>query len=221
MSETTSGPTDLPIEVAAQLLKISAERIRQLIKAGYVQRSGHGRVTLVSAVQGYIRSLQDSHERAIAKQPAKNGVAEARQREIEVRTAEREKRLMEVSEHLAAFELFIGMFRTALTALPARVTRDLPLRRTIEKEINGVLIRLAKHCAKVESDLRARGFAPAADPKAAARRVGNVQGISAGIGRAGSARPKPDAVHDPVRASGGGKRRAPRGDGVQRADRKN
>ena len=36
-----------------------------------------------------------------------------------------------------------GAFRTELSGLPARVTRDVTLRRTIEREINGMLGRIA------------------------------------------------------------------------------
>jgi hypothetical protein len=36
-----------------------------------------------------------------------------------------------------------GVFRTELSSLPARLTRDVTLRRTIEKEITGILHRIA------------------------------------------------------------------------------
>lgn len=50
---------------------------------------------------------------------------------------------MAVTEFDTFVDELCGVFRTELSGLPARITRDLPMRRTIEREINGVLTRIA------------------------------------------------------------------------------
>jgi hypothetical protein len=63
----------IPVGQAARLLMISEERIRQLVKQGYVSRSEkRGYVQLVGAVQGYLRYLKDDE---LATSPATPAVA--------------------------------------------------------------------------------------------------------------------------------------------------
>jgi len=47
-------PGVITMAQATRLLMLSDERIRQLQKAGYIDKVGHGQMTLVGAVQGYI-----------------------------------------------------------------------------------------------------------------------------------------------------------------------
>ncbi len=88
----------------------------------------------------YIRYLRERHSKPSA---ADSHLREARAREIEVRTAERLGKLVAVEEFDAMIDELCGVFRTELSGLPARVTRDVALRRTIEREINGMLGRIA------------------------------------------------------------------------------
>ena len=78
---------------------------------------------------------------------ANNRLREARAIEIELRTAERLGKLCPIEDFAAFIDLVCGAFRSELGSLPARVTRDLPMRRIIEREINGVLTRVADICA--------------------------------------------------------------------------
>jgi hypothetical protein len=64
----------IPIGQAARLLMISEERIRQLVKQGFIPRpEKRGFVQLVGAVQGYLRYLKDD-ERRSAKSAADSRV---------------------------------------------------------------------------------------------------------------------------------------------------
>ena len=89
---------------------------------------------------GYIRYLRERRSRTST---ADSHLREARAREIEVRTAERLGKLVAIEEFDAMIEIICGAFRTECSGLPARVTRDIALRRTIEREINGMLHRIA------------------------------------------------------------------------------
>ena len=55
----------IPIGQAARLLMISEERIRQLVKQGYVPKSEkRGYVQLVGSVQGYLKYLKEDERRS-------------------------------------------------------------------------------------------------------------------------------------------------------------
>ena len=75
----------IPIGQAARLLMISEERIRQLVKQGYVPKSEkRGYVQLVGAVHGYLKYLKED-ERRSTKSAADSWVRDARTLEIEPR----------------------------------------------------------------------------------------------------------------------------------------
>ena len=75
----------IPIGQAARLLMISEERIRQLVKQGYVPKSEkRGYVQLVGAVQGYLKYLNED-ERRSTRSAADSRVRDARALEIELR----------------------------------------------------------------------------------------------------------------------------------------
>ncbi|WP_213257257.1 hypothetical protein [Bradyrhizobium sp. sBnM-33] len=133
--------------LAARLLMVSPERIRQLSKEGWIERQGRDQFFLVDVVQGYIRLRNDSDRRA-QKSAADSRVRDARAREIELRNATRERRLMEIDEAMAIVEDMIGLFRAQTAGLPARVTRDLQFRRTIETAVNDILERVADIAAE-------------------------------------------------------------------------
>jgi phage terminase Nu1 subunit (DNA packaging protein) len=99
----------------------------------------------IDIVKGYIGLLR---ERArLNSGTANNRLREARAVEIELRTAERLRKLCPIEDFAAFIDLICGAFRSELGSLPARVTRDLPMRRIIEREVNGVLTRVADICA--------------------------------------------------------------------------
>lgn len=152
----------ITLEVAARLLMISAERVRQLSKSGYIDRPKPGRTTIVSAVQGYIRFLKDE-ERKNTKSDASNRVAEARAAEIELRTAERRRDMIPQEEAITAMDLVVGKVAETLSGLPARITRDLVLRRRIEAEIHAGQKEIADALAELHGFVEAGGDLPATD----------------------------------------------------------
>jgi hypothetical protein len=149
--ETESGL--IPIEQAALLLMISAERVRQLVKAGSIPKPAKGRVPLVGAVQGYIRFLKDEDRRS-TKTASASRVQDARAQEIELRTAERKRELIPIEEATAALDFVVAKVRGEMTGLPIRFTRDVPLRRKLEDELNGALRRATEALRKASDDVR-------------------------------------------------------------------
>ncbi|MDC7784779.1 hypothetical protein PQJ75_00740 [Rhodoplanes sp. TEM] len=157
---------------AAALLKCTPQWIRQLEKQGYFRRLGRDQYQLVAVVQGYV-DFKNSEERRSSKTAADARVRDARAREYELKNAERERKLVQFDEHIAIVDEMAGMVRSEFAGLPARVTRDLQLRRTIEQAVNDILDRLADLAV---ARARKLGPAGAAAPALTAADAGSVGG---------------------------------------------
>ena len=142
MPDPTSRSGQIPIVQAAKLLMITEQWVRQLIRKGYIEKVARGEVGLVNAVQGYIRFLKDE-ERRVSKSAAANAVQTARAREIELRIAKEEARLIDYDEAMAVLDVVVGTYKAQFAGLPARVTRDHALRDSIENEIDDIFTRVA------------------------------------------------------------------------------
>lgn len=138
---------EITLEVAGRLLMVTAERVRQLIKAGYIERTRPGYTTIPSAVQGYIRFLKDE-DRKNTKTAADSRVRDARAKEIELRVAREERELIPLDEATLAMDLLVGVVNKELDGAPARITRDMALRRVIEADLHGAKTRIADALAE-------------------------------------------------------------------------
>jgi hypothetical protein len=139
---------------AVRLLMLTEARLRQLAGQGYFPKAVKGKYPLVAVVQGYIRFLKEE-ERRTSKVQAESGLKAARQREVELRIAEREGRIVEMDEVEAAFVNIISMFRSELDGLPAAVTRDRGIRAEIEQGLNGAFTRCEARFREAGEALRA------------------------------------------------------------------
>lgn len=127
---------------AADLLGVTVERVGQLVRSGHIERIGRGKTTARSAVQGYAAFLKESSDRA-TRTSAQERVAAARAAEIEQRTAVRNRELIPMEESLQAMQILVGIVVSEAESVPARVTRDLPLRQKIEDAIREMRSRIA------------------------------------------------------------------------------
>jgi hypothetical protein len=176
-------------EEAGKLIMKIPDRVRQLAKAGWIAQEGtpsDRRYRLLDVVQGYIR-FRDDEDRRTTKIAAHSRITDARSREVELKNAQREGRLIDLEEVLAVIEEIIGMLRSQLSGLPARVTRDLQFRRTIETAVNDILDSIADLAAE---RAKALGSRRAASPSVASNGAGSLGGgepdAPADGGRAGA-----------------------------------
>jgi len=142
MADGAQPANMIAVATAARLLMVSDERLRQLVKLGYVKRSVKGQYDLVDVVQGYIKSLKDEEKRG-TKTATDTRMKDAKTAEIEMRIAEKRRQLIPVEDHHAAIDIVVGKVRAEFSGLPARVTRDMGLRRQLEAETNASLNRIA------------------------------------------------------------------------------
>jgi len=177
----------LTSNLAGRLLMVSAERVRQLAREGWIEKQGKDQFYLVDVVQGYIRFRNDADRRA-QKSAADSRVRDASAREIELRNAVREGRLIEIDEAMAIVEQMTGLFRAETAGLPARVTRDLQFRKTIETAVNDILERVADIAAERGRAVAETRAASEAVASHAAGHMGEREpDLPADGGRAGSA----------------------------------
>lgn len=140
--------TTISVEIAARLLKVTARRVQQLVKEGWIKQSRRGEYTVIEVVHGYI-DFRDDVDRSAQQKSANTRVSDKRAEEIEMRIARETKSLQADAraEALAVTDIIIGGIRTDLIALPARFTADLAQRRKLESLIDDVLRAAAKRAS--------------------------------------------------------------------------
>ncbi len=121
---------------------MSARRINQLVKEKWIPKSARNTVPLKEGVQGYIAFLEDRHENARSTATDDELRAE-RARKLRLENDRTEGKLIETDAALDAIDEICATIRIGFAALPARVTRDLALRRKIEDEVDRILATLA------------------------------------------------------------------------------
>jgi hypothetical protein len=155
--------TAKPVSASAisRQLDLSRQRIAQLVDEGVIERRPDDRFDQDAARVAYLRWLR-SEDRRGKKNAADGRLRDARAREVELRIAEREHRLIDMAEHEAVLTEVLGIVVAAMDGMPARITRDLRLRAVIEAEINDTLNRAAARATKRGAELAATGTSGAA-----------------------------------------------------------
>lgn len=152
---------DIPITVeeAGRMFGVSAERIRQLVKAGFIAKEGRNRLAIEAVGNGY-RKYRDHLAAQETKTSSDTRVRDARAREIEMRNDERMRKLIPIEDATAALDYLVGHVREKMNSIPARVTRDIELRRKIEAEVNAAQAQIAKALRKSGDVARKGGELP-------------------------------------------------------------
>jgi hypothetical protein len=125
----------------AKHLDLTRQRVSQLEADGVIKKSAGGKFDQNVCRIAYLRWLRDTDRRA-TKSAAASRVSDARTREIELRIAQREKKLIETSEAFSILDEIIGIYGDSYRGLPARATRDLKVRRAIQAEVNATQERV-------------------------------------------------------------------------------
>jgi hypothetical protein len=157
---------------AGVLLKLTQPRLSQLEQAGWIARVGPGRWRLIDLIQGYVGSLKDETKRS-SQTATLSAVQAARAREIEMRIAREEHKLIDLDEALSVLDEIVGGMKSDFDGLAASVTRDPTLRSTIEVKVDEIYTRHADGLDQKARALRTSGTAIEADPEDDAGSVGN------------------------------------------------
>jgi hypothetical protein len=138
----------------AGALALTDPRVRQLTAEGRIKTISKGKYDRDATTRDYVIWLRDQNKLANTS-TSESRVREARASEIEIRTAARTRRLVTLDEALESNALVCGLVRTEFGGLAAQLTRDLGLRRDIEKAVNGCLARIAARLIEEAAALRA------------------------------------------------------------------
>lgn len=154
--QESSTPGTASAAQVARLLMLTPRRLRQLADAGHIPRAVKGKYPLAATVQGYLRYLNESVRRS-AEGNAGAGLASAKEREIRLRIAQREGRLVEMADVEAFARHVSGVLREASAGIGREAAgRDPALAARIDAEIAAVFDRFDRRCADAFARLRAR-----------------------------------------------------------------
>ena len=167
---------------------LATSRISQFVAEGWLKTTGKkGQYNWFDACQGYVRWLRDE-DRKTSKSAADTRMRDAKAREIEVRTQQRLSRLVPLDIYDEMLDNIAGVVRSEFAGLAAACTRDLVMRRIIEREVNARLRRIAEHAMAQAIRLETvRGTDDAVRTDRAGPVGGGEQDISADSGSTGSA----------------------------------
>jgi hypothetical protein len=136
---------------------MTTPRISQFVAQGWLKTVGRkGKYSWFEACGAYVRYLRDE-DRKSSKSAADSRMRDAKAREIEVRTLQRLRRLVPLDVYEEMIDSFAGIVRSEFAGLAAACTRDLTLRRIIEREVNARLRRIAEHAMAQAIRLEAIG----------------------------------------------------------------
>lgn len=138
-TELLDGLT-MPVGEMAATLGLRPRRVQQLVEMGVIPAPDRGRYPVAAVVKGYIQFLSaPAQEGGTISKP--NAYQQARAREVEANIARRSEHMKAeaLGACMALVDAAAGGLKADLLSIPARVTKDLPLRRRIEAEINDAL----------------------------------------------------------------------------------
>jgi hypothetical protein len=145
----------------ASAFSITGTRVLQLSDEGWFKPLGKNRWDRDEATRGYFNFLRADDRRA-SKSAGEFRLRDAKARVVEMQLAERARDLIPYDEAETALETVVGMVRTEMGGVAARVTRDLVVRRAIEKAVNEALARIVDQLSKQIATLRQSDGAPGA-----------------------------------------------------------
>ncbi len=139
-------PTEIGVKVLGEFLDLTERRIQQLVNEGVLPRSGHGTYPFKKAVAAFYGAKLEA-EKAHTESSA-DRLRDERAREIQVKTAVRERELIPLPEAVEHVEGMVGDLLTSISGLPARLTRNPRERQRFEAICDEERLRLSDRFGK-------------------------------------------------------------------------
>jgi hypothetical protein len=146
---------------AAALIGKSRNWLAKLVTDGFIKKTG-SLFRPADVALGYIKFLTDTERRA-SKSTTLSAVQAARAREIELRIAREENKLIDLDEALGVLDEIVGGMKSDFDGLAAAVTRDATLRNIIEEKVDAIYKRHADALVQKANSLRTSGASIEAD----------------------------------------------------------
>lgn len=152
---------------AARLIGKSPPWIKTLVKDGYLKRAGRGLYKPGAVAQAHIAFLVE-RKKETSRGGTLSQVQAARAREIALRIARTENKLITTEEMVEIVDEIIGGLKADCDGVSASVTRDQTLRNQIERALDVIFTRAADRLEQKADDLSPGGAATSSDRKDAA-----------------------------------------------------
>jgi len=158
MTENDDDAGTVSTQVATSILMLpGAPDLLRLQREGWFTPAGRDRWCVVEIVQGYVRYLKSTITSATTQElSALLGISGMRIRQLSA------EGWFKPAAKNRWNDTIVGLVRIEMGGVPARCTRDLILRRAIEKAINDGLSRIVARLANEVSALRKGYPAPEA-----------------------------------------------------------
>lgn len=139
----TSIPEEVSAEELADLLGVTPKTVRNHADRGVIVRASRGKYLIAESVRNL---LADARKASRSNDLDKEQLALMREKRkaAELRNAEAEGRVIDLEEAFAVLDLVIATYRIGLDRLPARITRDVTLRKQIKAECDNTLTEASK-----------------------------------------------------------------------------
>ena len=149
---------DLTRDEIGRLIGLTGRRVTQMADEGKIPKPVNGKYNAPAVIRALLNGAKERRaptplEKAQAKR------AEEIAAEIADRRAAKRGELIAVDAAVAIFDELVAAVRSEIVGLPARVTRDMALRRKLEDEVDASLGRIARRCGDAANDART-GRAP-------------------------------------------------------------
>jgi hypothetical protein len=144
----------LTTDEAGAAVKMTGERVRQLTKEGWIRKGGPNSYRLGDVIDGILAYREDQAKK-IDADSEQSKLAASRRREIDLRIAREQNKLIEITEVIEATDDVFGVFCSELRSLPAATTRDLTVRAEIERVLTATMQRCSEKIESRRTDLHA------------------------------------------------------------------
>lgn len=144
-------PDEISTQIAASLLGITARRLRQLADEGFITIHRRGRTTVISAVQGYLRSIKSDASRASVD----TSMARGHQAKAALIAAHTDKRRAALTERAEAQQMIEIVSETAVRRL-GTIAAPANLSPAVAQAL---CAELAATCSRIEEAQKAAALA--------------------------------------------------------------
>jgi phage terminase Nu1 subunit (DNA packaging protein) len=141
----------VPLQTLAKLMGVTPARVHQLEREGIIVKLGRDQYDALDCLPRFIAYVREENKRNTKGEAAKK-VHDVKAREIEIRIAKEEGRLIDLEDVEAVMSETYGAFRSEMDGLPAAFTRDLDQREKLERLIHGSFDRVRRRLDEAKAD---------------------------------------------------------------------
>lgn len=171
MADAKAPAQTLTVTQVAKMIDVTPRFVQMMVKDGFIRQEKRGEYKVLDVIRGLKAYYEDKLDQA-SKKNAANRATDARTRMLEQQMEIRTRNLVPRSDFYKAQDFVVAQHRAEISGLPARVTRDIPLRRKIETELDRIFANTAERIERAAHALEAGGAVLEAIGEANPGRVG-------------------------------------------------